>query len=229
MILAQRLLALAVALAMIAGTMPLAAPSSALGVGWVCGGVLLAMAVGIIAMCLAPTLRRIPGLPDRVSDSIVGAWRHGGELWTTGRGRVGLLQGAGWVLLSQLLFVLVTWLVGQGLHVEVSPLHYFYVVPLAAVAVTAPVSVNGIGVREAVYIHYLGLAGVSAAPAAAISISLFVINTLYAGMGGLVWMVGPAAPHVTEREPTSLPGAQTGVPVDAPMSSSTESVPPASP
>lgn len=226
MILAQRLLALAVALAMIAGLMPLAAPRGASGVAWICGGILAAMGLGTVALGLSPTAGRIPGLPERLSAPIVGAWRHAGELWTTRRGRVALLKGTGWGLLSQLLFVLVTWLIGRGLRVDTDPLHYFYVVPLGAVAVTAPVSVNGIGVREAVYIHYLGLAGIAPAAAAAISISLFVVNTFFACVGGVVWMVSPARRDIAETEPKSGSGAQTVVPGDAPMPSPSESLPP---
>lgn len=223
MILVQRLLALAVALAMIAGLMPLAAPEAAWGVAWVCGGILAAMGLGTLALSLSPTAGRIPGLPERISTPIIGARRHAGELWTTGRGRVALLKGIGWVLSSQLLFIFVTWLIGRGLRVDANPLHYFYVVPLGAVAVTAPVSVNGIGVREAVYIHYLGLVGIAPAAAAAISISLFVVNTFFACVGGLVWMIAPARRDIAERGPKTGPGAQTVVPGDAPMPSPTES------
>ena len=226
MILAQRLLALAVALAMIAGVMPFAAPAAAHGIAWISGGILVGMGLGVLALSLAPTLGRIPLLPERLSAPIISAWRHAGELWTTRHGRVALVKGTAWVLLSQLLFVLVTWLVGRGLRVDISPLHYVYVVPLAAVAVTAPVSMNGIGVREAVYIHYLGLVGLVPASAAAISISLFVINVAYAGVGGLVWMAAPATRRNAESESSSGTGAQTVVPGDVPMPAPIESLPP---
>jgi len=211
MVLVQRLLALAVAVFLIAAAMPGAAPRAVLGAAWVSGGVLLGMVLCGIVIAITPR-RRIfgPQETERVGSLWAAASRiH--DLLTTSSGLRGLAWAAGAALASQLLFVAATWLIDRGMGVGVDPIHYVYVVPLAAVAVTAPVSINGIGVREGVYIYYLGQIGVPAASAAAVAIALFVMNTLLAALGGLAWASSPvrsAAGSTPPSEESSPPAAE---------------------
>lgn len=207
MVLVQRLLALLVAVALVAAAMPGHAPSTTLGAARVSGIVLLVMLVGAVAIALTP--RRWIHAEDSAAPAgslrIAASRIH--DLLTTRGGFLALLGAAAACLISQLLFVAATWLLDLGLGVGVDPIYYVYVVPLAAVAVTAPVSINGIGIREGIYIYYLGQIGISAPNAAAVSISLFLLNTLLAALGGLAWASSPVRNTGPATPATEAPAA----------------------
>jgi uncharacterized membrane protein YbhN (UPF0104 family) len=189
MVLVQRILALIAALILIVVAMPFLAPVATHRAVTIAGAILIGVGVGFPLLALLS--RRIERLRGEPSPSgFMTALRHASELIVTPRGIGSLLIAAVLVMASQLLFVAATVLISQALAVPVDGRHYLYVVPLAAVAVTAPVSLNGIGVREAVYIYYLGQLGIEPSQAASVSISLFVITILNAALGGMLYMRG---------------------------------------
>jgi len=55
----------------------------------------------------------------------------------------------------------------SALHIRVPPINYFFMVPLALFAMMAPVSINGVGVRESVWVFFLVPFGVAASTAVA--------------------------------------------------------------
>lgn len=204
MILIQRILALIAALELIVIAMPLAAPPVAMSAAWICGGILAAFLLGAFALAIGPRNRSgepIPGTQKPLGRAL-GYTRN---LLQSPDGRRSLLLASVLVLLSQSLLVIGPYFVGRSLGLATAPLHYFYIAPLAAIAVTAPVSINGIGIREAIYIHYLGLVGVSNADAAAVGIELFLLNTLFAALGGLAWLFPAAGPTADAVSPTTGP------------------------
>lgn len=68
------------------------------------------------------------------------------------------------------------------------PWPYFFVfIPIAAVILFLPISIGGLGVREAVYTYLFGLAGASAATAVSVSLLFQGIFVASASVGGLVY------------------------------------------
>ena len=200
MILIQRILALIAALELIVISMPFGAPPVAMSAAWICGGILAAFLLGGFALAIGPrnpSTEPIPGTQKPLTRAL-GYTRN---LLQSPGGRRSLILASALVLLSQSLLVMGPYFVGRSLGLAITPLHFFYIAPLAAIAVTAPVSINGIGIREAIYIHYLGLVGVSNADAAAVGIELFLLNTLFAALGGLAWLFPAESPTA---DPVSL-------------------------
>ncbi len=84
-----------------------------------------------------------------------------------------------------------------GVHVTVAralglrvPLPYFFLfVPLLAVIVSLPISLNGIGVREGAGIVLFGLVGLDRAHAFSLQFTTFLVAVAVSLLGGLVFLV----------------------------------------
>ncbi len=93
---------------------------------------------------------------------------------------------------TQLVDICLVYTLAQALGLNV-PFHVLLVaVPVVTLANLAPVTVNGIGLREAVYVALLHSAGVSANQAVALSLLHFATITMLAAMGGLLHAFAPA-------------------------------------
>ena len=79
-------------------------------------------------------------------------------------------------------------LISRALGLEV-PLHaFFLIIPLATIVMLIPASVNGIGVRESVFIIFLAAFGVSSAEAIAFSWISYGIVIVTGLLGGVVYI-----------------------------------------
>ena len=79
---------------------------------------------------------------------------------------------------EQLLTILNSWLVAQGLGIEVDLLFVAGAVPLAILVSRVPVSVNGLGVYDGVFMLLMSLHGVSPAEALAIVLASRVLQVI---------------------------------------------------
>jgi uncharacterized protein (TIRG00374 family) len=73
-------------------------------------------------------------------------------------------------LLEQMMFILQFWLIALALGIEVNLLYVVGAVPLAALVARIPISVNGVGVYEGIFVMVMSLAGVTAAQAMIMSL-----------------------------------------------------------
>jgi uncharacterized membrane protein YbhN (UPF0104 family) len=98
----------------------------------------------------------------------------------------------------------------RALGVSLSPLEVFAVVPLIALTVLLPVSVQGIGVREAMYVSLFALVGVArdqALAAALLSYATTLALTLTGGAFAL-WSVRPASAPTQVLAPAPPPARE---------------------
>jgi glycosyltransferase 2 family protein len=79
---------------------------------------------------------------------------------------------------EQLLPILDTWLVARGLGIEVGVLYFAAAMPLALLISRLPISIDGIGVFEGMFIVLMSLAGLSAAQAVAIAVVSRILGTI---------------------------------------------------
>jgi glycosyltransferase 2 family protein len=78
----------------------------------------------------------------------------------------------------------------RALHVEIGLAPFFLIVPLAVFIMMVPVSINGIGVRENVFVFFLGAFGVAEATGLAFAWLEYGTLLLQALAGGLVYAAG---------------------------------------
>jgi len=82
------------------------------------------------------------------------------------------------------------WMLGQALGVAASLWAYAAVVPLVTLLTLLPVSVNGVGVREAFLVLLLGPAGVAEAQAVTLGLLWLTMLSAASLLGGGVYVAG---------------------------------------
>jgi uncharacterized protein (TIRG00374 family) len=106
------------------------------------------------------------------------------------------------VLISGVMHLMMTtafWTLGQGVSSELSPGYYFLTVPLILVSAAIPITLGGLGVREAAGIVLLTSVGMLPADAAAVAI-LFIPTLYLASFQGLFFLVIRKQGLSTRRE-----------------------------
>jgi len=79
---------------------------------------------------------------------------------------------------EQMLPIVNTWLVAQGMGINVGALYLAAALPLALLIARLPISIDGIGVFEGVFIVLMSLAGLSAPQAVAIAVASRILGTI---------------------------------------------------
>lgn len=89
----------------------------------------------------------------------------------------------------QLMRIGVHVLTARALGLSVPTTYFFLFVPLLAVIVSLPISLNGIGVREAAGIQLFGLVGLSAGHAFSLQFTTYLVAVAVSLIGGVVFLV----------------------------------------
>jgi uncharacterized membrane protein YbhN (UPF0104 family) len=100
---------------------------------------------------------RFRGLFDRGTDALFAFQGHYGVL----------VKGFLLSIAVQALVVANAIVLTAALHIRVPPGNYFFMVPLALFAMMVPISINGVGVRESVWVFFLTPFGVASSTAVA--------------------------------------------------------------
>ncbi|HKV55939.1 MAG TPA: lysylphosphatidylglycerol synthase transmembrane domain-containing protein [Candidatus Binataceae bacterium] len=96
-------------------------------------------------------------------------------------------------LLLQISLAGCQYLLALGLGLDVPLTTFILIVPISNVAASLPLTINGLGVREAAYLVLLGMTGVSKNNSVALSL-LYFAATLAGGLTGLVPFIATAMP-----------------------------------
>jgi uncharacterized protein (TIRG00374 family) len=89
-------------------------------------------------------------------------------------------------LFFQIVGIVVIFLVGRAVGIELGIGYYFIYIPLITALAVLPISVLGIGIREGAFVFFFAQAGVPQAQALSLSLLLFSQSLLMALIGG-VW------------------------------------------
>ena len=160
-------------------------------------GPALLLTLGLIAFLNRSTFGWFRGVASRFGSaagrlSTLGRWvsdtRDGLRQLTPGW----LLLAIGLTALAYLLFYGQCYLLALALSLPIDIIRISMAVALGSLVTLIPISISGLGTREAVIVAYLGNAGV--APEAALGFSFLVFATFYiAGglMGAIAWWLHP--------------------------------------
>jgi glycosyltransferase 2 family protein len=113
---------------------------------------------------------------DRVHAALHGYRERGGVLLAT------LVLTLG----TQLARIVAIWLCGEAVGVDLSLLVYVILGPLLFVIMLVPFTINGLGVREAFFVAFLGRFGVDADTAFAVGFLFYAVTVATSVPGGLV-------------------------------------------
>jgi uncharacterized protein (TIRG00374 family) len=144
------------------------------------GGGLLAVTIGLIGLSLSPAAQsRAPALLPRSlveSKPIAQLRRMTGAYQSLAAARGTIARFAGLTLAEQIFGVTLPWTLARGLGVAVDALVLLGVVRLCMLISRLPISVDGLGVFEAIFIGLMLLAGISAEASLAIALTGRVIQ-----------------------------------------------------
>ena len=152
-----------------------------------------------LARSARPLLRRVEPVLARVRlDSLLRGFYESVHHF---RGRPRLLGGVALVSLAvQAVRVLAIWAAAKAVGIELSILAYYVLGPLLFLVMLVPFTLNGIAVREAFFVSFLGSLGVEAEQAFAAGFLYFLVTVIMAlpGAGVLAWegLRGGARPRV---------------------------------
>jgi uncharacterized protein (TIRG00374 family) len=129
--------------------------------------------------------------------------RIAGELWAalhSFRSHAGLLFAVFALTVAVQAFrVLAIWCSGKAVGVELSPRVYYVMGPLLFLVMLVPFTINGLAVREAFFVSFLGNLGVGADEAFAAGFLFFIVTVVMSLPGAviLLWegMRGPTRAH----------------------------------
>ncbi len=151
--------------------------------------ILLALVVAIIWFPLGANLvsRVLSILPARkILETIKALYqllhsyrKHKGALWWSIAVSV----------LVQLLFAVYYALAAITLGIDADVLYFVLFLPVITIVTMVPISLGGLGVREAIMVMLFAEVGVSSADVLAISLSVYVVNTALSLWGGLILLV----------------------------------------
>jgi uncharacterized protein (TIRG00374 family) len=143
----------------------------------------VAMLVGVTALLVAALNEKLVAkvvarLPRFVRESKVMHYldRFGAAYRTLGRARSTIAKFGALTVLEQVFSVLFPWTLALGLGVDVNLLLLLGVLPISTLISRLPISFDGLGVFEAVFVGLLVLAGIDAEAALAIAISGRIIQ-----------------------------------------------------
>ena len=90
---------------------------------------------------------------------------------------------------------------GLALGLSVPAAYFFLFVPLLAVIVSLPISLNGIGVREGAGMLLFGMVGLNRASAFALQFGTYLVAVGVSMLGGLVFLMRIPGRRARARNP----------------------------
>jgi hypothetical protein len=107
---------------------------------------------------------------------------------------------------SQLCIIAMGYFIMLAMHLHPPFLAFCSVLTIVNMLIALPVSMNGIGVRELLFKHFLGLVGIDGNTAVTFSLTFFVLNLVWSLLGGAFYHLyrhetHEPPPHVSEDQP----------------------------
>ncbi len=172
---------------------------------WLVWTVVGISAVTVLGLAAVPILRQV-SLP------------HLAHLRRLADGGWGYVRRPGVLVAATLLSVVVQignagigYLIGEALGLPVPPLYYGLIVPLVALVALVPISLNGMGLREATYVVLFAELGIGASEAVTFGLLLFAVSASVSLAGVGFYLLGrypryrPEAERNTERNNDESP------------------------
>jgi glycosyltransferase 2 family protein len=139
--------------------------------------VTIVLAFVLFSQRIARPIVRLAPRPIRVVYEGIHAYRAHGRVLAT---------AIGMTLAVQAVRVLAIWAAARAAGVDLSPRVYYVMGPLLFLVMLVPFTINGLAVREAFFVSFLGTLGVAAEPAFAAGFLFFVVTVLLALPGGAI-------------------------------------------
>ncbi len=91
-------------------------------------------------------------------------------------------------IIQRVVWFLGCYLVSQSLHLDISLLLIFIVLPIIEVIRTLPLTMQGIGIREGLYVLFFGSAGITNSEATLLAVLIYALLSLNGLFGGAIYL-----------------------------------------
>jgi len=136
-----------------------------------------------------------------VAEKIRG-FREGITSVSRSRGR--MLQLIAVSFIYQSLGIVIVFMLGRALGIELSLWRYFIYIPLITTITVLPISLAGLGIREGAFVFFFAQAGVAQAQALSLSLLLFAQTLALALLGGVWYFLARESKAVAQTSRKSL-------------------------
>ena len=109
-----------------------------------------------------------------------------------------MLKAIGLSLFLQINVVIHSLIIAHALNIQIPIIAMFIIIPLAYLIMIAPISINGIGLRESVFVFFFGLYGVPQEQALAFAFISFGMILTQGVIGGIVFMLRRRSASATQ-------------------------------
>lgn len=125
------------------------------------------------------------------------------RLDTYGRRPGALMISLGLAFAFQLLRILTVVVGASALRIEAMPELFVLLVPVGILVALLPISLGGLGPREATYVGLMGLAGIAPEPALVLALTREAMNLATTIPGAVLYAMGPLAGHGLPTTPAT--------------------------
>jgi uncharacterized protein (TIRG00374 family) len=99
-----------------------------------------------------------------------------------------LAIGIGYSVLVQVIIILINYFIAKGLSLPIPIFALIAYIPIITVISLIPITINGLGLREAAYVHFFCLLNISEGQAMSLSLVFFVTSVIASCAGGIVFV-----------------------------------------
>ncbi len=135
------------------------------------------------------------GKVAKIAEKVRGMAEATNQAVTLFRTRPGLLLATTIAsIIVQVLNVVLVWLIGVALNLDVPPIYYGVAAPMVTLLTLVPLSLNGVGIREGGMVLFLAPVGVSKEAAITLAFLWFCAQTTTSLLGAAVYLIGHFKP-----------------------------------
>lgn len=102
-----------------------------------------------------------------------------------------IIIGIGYSVLVQVFIILINYFIAKGLSLTIPIFALITYIPIITVISLIPITINGLGLREAAYVYFFCLLNITEGKAMSLSLVFFITSVIASCFGGIVFLVLP--------------------------------------
>lgn len=99
-----------------------------------------------------------------------------------------LIIGIGYSVLVQLLIITINYFIAKGLSIPVPFFAFLAYIPVITVISLIPLTINGLGLREAAYVFFFSLVNITEGQTMSLSLVFFITSVIASSTGGIIFL-----------------------------------------
>ena len=106
-----------------------------------------------------------------------------------------IIIGIGYSILVQIVIIAINYFIAKGLSIPIPIFGLLAYIPIITVISLIPITINGLGLREAAYVYFFCLLNITEGQAMSLSLVFFVTSVIASCVGGVIFLFLPRQPR----------------------------------